>query len=148
MACIAAALLDHTSASDGRSRTLPHSELVLVEDSAVQSASAFMREIVRRAERRSHACVVVAALRDPKIYGARESQTVDVHRAAAPFRAAALEDIETRISTSLAGAAGSARVTVLIDSLSALLAATGASSAAVYAALRRITHALPRTSVC
>lgn len=142
MACIAASLLDHTSSSGGRARTPPNRELVLIEDSAVQSACALFREIVRRAQIRAHTVALVAALRDPAVYGATDA--IDVHQTAVPFSSVSAEELEARIGERAGAGAKSVRVTVLVDSLSALRSCTGASDSELYTSLVRISRSLPR----
>lgn len=100
------------------------------------------REIVRRAQIRAHTVALVAALRDPAVYGATDA--IDVHQTAVPFSSVSAEELEARIGERAGAGAKSVRVTVLVDSLSALRSCTGASDSELYTSLVRISRSLPR----
>ncbi|WFD29920.1 hypothetical protein MSPP1_000934 [Malassezia sp. CBS 17886] len=152
--CVAAALLDHGALSGadvapvGRA---PARQLVVLEDSCAQSASAVVRELVRRGDARGHATVLVCAAQPGSVYAAAQytarMRVLDYARGgAAPADGcpplARVEEAAADAICALADATH-APVTLLFDSLEALMLTTDASTHDVFAALRRLLHALP-----
>lgn len=116
-------------------------QLVVVQDSVVQSSVQLLRELVRRAALRNHTVVLVAALRRPETYldalGDGAVATIDATGLGDVYRddASALSSVEQlreRLRSELGRlGSGAAKTMVVVDSLNAVVRASSVAQASV-----------------
>lgn len=140
-ACVATALLDHGGQAGG-ARMPQTKQLVVVEGSLVQSPLGVLHEMVLRAEARACTSIVLCFEHEPGWAGSGELTKVLDWRHTPQT---ALDSIRDAVHAALA-TAPEARVTLVVDSLDALLDATQSTVREAYALLSAFLRALPHHS--
>ncbi|TKY86870.1 hypothetical protein EX895_004158 [Sporisorium graminicola] len=128
-------------------------QLVVLQDSIVQSSVSLMREMIGRSARRNHALLVVAALRQPETYldgiDAKRVAVIDATGLCNVFAAEAeatpsVQQLIDRIGGQLSALnANMSKTTVFIDSLSAI-ARAAADEGGIASASRLVRETLGR----
>lgn len=148
--CAASAVLNHgavaPSSRAARTRVPTSMQLVLLEHSMAQSSVGLCREMIVRAVERSCPVVVVCVQRQPQLY----PSGVGVHIIDYHYRSVhdgmSLAQVERSILAAVDKLAQHTRMTVVLDSLDALVESTQCSDRAAYAFVRRLLSFLPRFS--
>lgn len=148
--CAASAVLNHgavaPSSRAGRTRVPTSMQLVLLEHSIAQSSVGLCREMIVRAVERSCPVVVVCVQRQPQLYPSGAGVHVIDYHYRSVHDGMSLAHVERSILAAVDKLAQHTRMTVVLDSLDALVESTQCSDRAAYAFVRRLLSFLPRFS--